>query len=45
MMLESIRYVDLVIQKMDGVKKKQTLIVMMLMFLLWAMTGKVNLTS
>ena len=45
MMLESIRYVDLVIPKMDGVKKKQTLIVMMLMCLLWAMTGKVNLTS
>lgn len=45
MMLESIRYVDLVIPEDGWGQKKQTLIVMMLMFLLWAMTGKVNLTS
>lgn len=45
MMLESIRYVDLVIPEEGWAKKKKMLIVLMLMSLLWVTIGKANLIS
>lgn len=45
MMLESIRYVDLVIPEEGWGQKKKMLIVLKLMSLLWVTIGKANLIS
>ena len=44
LILETIRYVDEVIPEKNWEQKSKILLIIILMFLLWGMTGKVNLT-